>query len=181
MAGPIPSHLNTMSDAYPRLLVISPHFDDAVFSCGAMLAANRDAGVCTVFSGCPESTVSTSWDVQCGFDDASHAMQERILEDDRALKILGSRPARAGFLDAQYVSYGTERTCQAKAQVLHSVICEHAPYTLLIPLGLYTRTMSSCIRQVAMRGWSIRPSIASLTRTFYTAASTAFCKHASRS
>jgi len=35
-----------MSETSPRLFIVSPHFDDAVFSCGALLAAHPDAAVC---------------------------------------------------------------------------------------------------------------------------------------
>ena len=38
-----------------RLLVISPHFDDTVFSCGHLLAAAPGAVVVTVFGGRPET------------------------------------------------------------------------------------------------------------------------------
>ncbi|SAK96023.1 LmbE family protein [Caballeronia arationis] len=84
------------------ILVISPHFDDAVFSCGAWIASNSNAVVCTVFAGCPDTRVATDWDHQCGFSDARQAMRERIAEDDRALELLGATGERLNFLDAQY-------------------------------------------------------------------------------
>ncbi|MDR5780666.1 PIG-L family deacetylase [Caballeronia sp. LZ065] len=85
-----------------RLLVISPHLDDAVFSCGALLAAGTDALVCTVFAGTPEMPMVTGWDTACGFSDAHQAMEARRAEDIAALEILGARARHLSFLDSQY-------------------------------------------------------------------------------
>jgi LmbE family N-acetylglucosaminyl deacetylase len=126
-----------MSEARPHLLVVSPHFDDAVFGCGALLAAHRGSVVCTVFSGCPPGHVSTDWDRQCGFENAAQAMEERLHEDERALEILDSHGERAGFLDAQYASYGVAATRQTIAHKLDTSVRRHSPDILLMPLGLF--------------------------------------------
>jgi LmbE family N-acetylglucosaminyl deacetylase len=147
-----------MSETYSRLLVVSPHLDDAVFSCGAVLAANRGAVVCTIFSGCPEQQVSTDWDSHCGFTDARSAMRARLGEDGRALAILASIPERAGFLDAQYVPYGTEATRHAIAQSLDSIIRQHAPQTLLMPFGLY-HSDHELVHLACCDAWLEHPSL----------------------
>lgn len=129
-----------MPDTLPRLLVVSPHFDDAVFSCGAMLAAQPGAVVYTVFSGCPSDKVTTDWDLHCGFDDAAHAMRVRSLEDDRALDVLNAVPDRGGFLDAQYVPFVPPTqapTQQAISQALDRALRRHSARTLVIPFGLF--------------------------------------------
>jgi LmbE family N-acetylglucosaminyl deacetylase len=120
-----------------RILVISPHFDDAVFSCGAWIASSANALVCTVFAGCPDADVATGWDRQCGFSDARQAMRERIAEDDRALHMLGATGERLNFMDAQYVSHGEAPTVDAIERALCTIIRSRKPATLLIPLGLY--------------------------------------------
>jgi LmbE family N-acetylglucosaminyl deacetylase len=128
-----------MSDIFARPLVVSPHFDDAVFSCGAMLAAHPGAVVYTVFSGCPAADVTTQWDLRCGFDNATRAMQARSLEDDRALDILAAVPERGDFLDAQYVPFvplAHAPTQEAIAQALDHALRLHGARTLVIPLGL---------------------------------------------
>jgi LmbE family N-acetylglucosaminyl deacetylase len=121
-----------------RILVISQHFDDAVFSCGAWIASNSNAVVCTVFAGCPDTRVATDWDHQCGFSDARQAMRERIAVDDRALELLGATGERLNFLDAQYVPYGdAPTTVNTVERVLCTIIRSSEPATLVIPLGLY--------------------------------------------
>lgn len=124
-------------DEASRILVISPHFDDAVFSCGAWIASIGGARVCTVFAGCPDADVATDWDRQCGFSDARQAMRERIAEDDRALEVLGATGERLNFLDAQYVPYGDAPTVDAVERALGTIIRSSEPATLVIPLGLY--------------------------------------------
>ncbi|SAL38345.1 LmbE family protein [Caballeronia udeis] len=129
-----------MSNTFARPLVISPHFDDAVFSCGATLAAHPGTVVYTVFSGCPASDVTTDWDRHCGFDNAAQAMQARSLEDDRALDVLNAVPDRGDFLDAQYVPSAPRvhaPTQQAIARALDRALRRHAAHTLVIPFGLY--------------------------------------------
>ena len=59
-------------------VVISPHLDDAVFSCGDWLATHPGAIVMTVFAGVPrDGALHTEWDNRCGFADASHAILAR--------------------------------------------------------------------------------------------------------
>ena len=54
------------------MLVISPHLDDAVLSCGALLAAHRGAVVATVFAGVPrDPRQRTEWDARSGVADAA--------------------------------------------------------------------------------------------------------------
>ena len=68
------------------VLVISPHFDDAIFSCGALLAAHHGSRTVTVFGGAPETPVSTTWDQEAGFADSNQAVAARRLEDAQAAR-----------------------------------------------------------------------------------------------
>ncbi|SAK56762.1 PIG-L deacetylase family protein [Caballeronia ptereochthonis] len=119
-----------------RTIVISPHLDDAVFSCGAMLAASPGAVVCTVFTGAPRAALVTDWDTQCGFANAHQAMRARRAEDVAALEILGARAAHLGFLDSQYAQ-GRTNTAREIAAAIRNVIRECTCDTLFIPLGLF--------------------------------------------
>jgi LmbE family N-acetylglucosaminyl deacetylase len=123
-----------MSETSPRLFVVSPHFDDAVFGCGALLATHPDAAVCTVFAGAPEHDMSTPWDKQSGFSGAHEAIRMRAAEDDRALEVLDAIPVRMPFLDAQYLNSPTVSTLAA---ALEEVIYGSTANTLLMPLGLF--------------------------------------------
>lgn len=121
-------------NAQSRLLVISPHLDDAVLSCGLLLAANPEAVVCTVFTARPEKNQSTDWDRASGFADAFEAIEARKAEDVRALTLLGARAFHLPFCDAQYHSSPSHETLVA---ALGRALVEMKPATVVIPLGLF--------------------------------------------
>ncbi|CAL8480658.1 PIG-L family deacetylase [Caballeronia sp. S22] len=123
-----------MPQAARRLLVLSPHLDDAVFSCGAMLAASPGATVCTVFAGTPDDALVTDWDLQCGFANAHEAMHARRAEDAAALDVLAARAVHLRFLDAQYANSSTTKEI---ASAIRDAIGAGDFDTLLIPLGLF--------------------------------------------
>jgi LmbE family N-acetylglucosaminyl deacetylase len=153
-----------MSDTFTRPLVMSPHFDDAVFSCGAMLAAHPGAGVYTVFSGRPAADVTTEWDVHCGFDNATRAMHARSLEDDRALDVLAAVPDRGDLLDAQYVPFvpaAHAPTQEAIAQALDQALRRHGARTLVIPFGLF-HSDHELVHRACADLWRANPSLACL-------------------
>jgi LmbE family N-acetylglucosaminyl deacetylase len=151
-----------MSDTFARPLIISPHFDDAVFSCGAMIDEHPGAVVYTVFSGCPASDVTTDWDRHCGFDNAAHAMHERSQEDDRALNLLAAVPDRGNFLDAQYVPSAPPAhapTQDAIAQALDRALRRHAARTLVIPFGLF-HSDHELVHRACIDVWHAHPELA---------------------
>lgn len=123
-----------MSETSPRLFVVSPHFDDAVFSCGALLAAHPDAAVCTVFAAPPEQEMHTEWDQKSGFADADQAIHARTLEDDRALEVLEAIPLRMPFRDDRYFD---SPSISRLAAALEETIYRSTANTLLMPLGLH--------------------------------------------
>ena len=88
-------------------VVLSPHLDDGVLSCGAALAACADAGspatVLTVFTGEPEPPLSAeavAFHRRCGLGD--DAVASRVVEDERALQVVGATPIHLGIQDALY-------------------------------------------------------------------------------
>ncbi|HVW53537.1 MAG TPA: PIG-L family deacetylase [Trinickia sp.] len=120
-------------DAAP-CLVISPHLDDAVFSCGMLLASRPGTVVCTVFCGEPTPPMHTPWDSSAGHRDSSEAMRARIAEDERALAILDARAIRLPFLDSQY---GGTPSAQEIASGLADVWLHLGTPPLVAPLGLH--------------------------------------------
>ncbi|MFP3566324.1 PIG-L deacetylase family protein [Paraburkholderia sp. SIMBA_030] len=134
-----------MSETSPRLFIVSPHFDDAVFSCGALLAAHPDAAVCTVFAAPPEHQMHTERDEQSGFKDARQAVHTRTLEDNRALEVLDAIPLRMPFRDGQYLDSPSIATLAA---ALEETIYRSTANTLLMPLGLdhadHERAFEAC-------------------------------------
>jgi LmbE family N-acetylglucosaminyl deacetylase len=115
-------------------MVVSPHFDDAVFSCGAWIAANPGTVVCTIFGGTPEATLQTEWDRQCGFDDSREAMNERVYENKAAVAVLSAVPVHFPFLDAQY---GMPPSETAVFTALTDAVKQHTVDILVMPLGLF--------------------------------------------
>jgi LmbE family N-acetylglucosaminyl deacetylase len=77
-----------------RLVVVSPHLDDAVLSLGATIAHAAQSGakveILTVFACAPDSNAPTDdWDRKSGFATEGEAAQQRRREDAAACAILG--------------------------------------------------------------------------------------------
>ena len=110
-----------------RTLVVSPHLDDAVLSCGEFLSAASDATVVTVFAGMPaDCGVSTDYDRQCGFVSAEHAMRTRWQEDRAALATLGVELMHLPCVDSQYAPLpDIERLAGVFEQTLVAVSYTH--------------------------------------------------------
>jgi len=86
-----------------QITVISPHLDDAVFSCGSLLAGSLDALVITVFAGIPDPCVKApAWDKAAGFTSGHQAVLARRKEDAESMRRLGARGAWLHFWDGQY-------------------------------------------------------------------------------
>lgn len=87
-----------------RLVVLSPHLDDAVFSLGATIArasaAGTDVKVLTVFGNDAQSEHPPSqWDLACGFESEGGAARARREEDRRACDVVGAEPVWLPFHD----------------------------------------------------------------------------------
>jgi LmbE family N-acetylglucosaminyl deacetylase len=164
-----------------RLVVLSPHLDDAVLSLGGTIARASRAGtevtVVTVFAGDPESTAEAGeWDTMCGFSTAGEAARERRREDARACEILGAVPEWLPFPDIDYVR--GERKDQIWPALARSLtgadfvfvpgfplehpdhawlmclVLEHVPATMALGLGLYVEQPYADMR-VLGRGYSL--------------------------
>ncbi len=98
-----------------RVIVISPHLDDAVLSLGASIAAATRAGisvtVLTVFAGNEASHAEAGpWDAKSGFSTEADAAGQRRLEDRAACAVVGASTRWLPFADEQYLRGGDERT-----------------------------------------------------------------------
>jgi LmbE family N-acetylglucosaminyl deacetylase len=117
------------------LVIFSPHLDDAVLSCGALMAKNPGSVVATVFAGTPrDSDEPGDWDVQCEFGSATEAMDTRKREDRNALALLSAELDHGPVLDEQY-RIPTNRSQQIRNYV-RRVLDECQPSSVFIPLGL---------------------------------------------
>jgi LmbE family N-acetylglucosaminyl deacetylase len=118
-----------------KLLVISPHLDDAAFSCGELLACKRDAIVVTMFSGTPSSSLPlTPWDETAGFAGSRDAMLQRREEDRHAMELLHVSPVWLDFLDSQY---DDPPGAHDLAAAIAAQVDAHHPDTVMLPAGLF--------------------------------------------
>jgi LmbE family N-acetylglucosaminyl deacetylase len=131
--APQPTTRTPRSHAAP-FFVVSPHLDDAVFSCGMLLASHPGSIVCTVFCGAPVPPRQTPWDRLSGHRDSSDALRARIDEDERALAIVGAQALRLPFLDSQY---GETPPITDIVRALTHAWLESGCARLVAPLGLY--------------------------------------------
>jgi len=123
-----------MDDNRAPCFVVSPHLDDAVFSCGMLLATHPGSVVCTVFAGEPPTRQVTQWDRASGFADSHEAMHTRWREDQQALARCGASAVHLRFLDSQYASL------PAAADVADAIAAawrQSGIRRLVVPLGLY--------------------------------------------
>lgn len=135
------------------LTVISPHLDDAVFSCGCLIAASPQTVVVTALAGVPEvDTKLTDWDRAAGFNSCQQAVLQRRQEDARALALLGATPAWLDCLDGQYDKHQTPELI-LKALVRCAAI--HRGGTIVVPMGLFHSdhilVNRACMMMVMMR------------------------------
>ena len=98
-----------------RVLVVSPHSDDAVLSLGAAIAswARRGARVelLTAFALDPDSQAPAGgWDARAGFATEGAAAAGRRAEDVAACAILGAIPSWLPFGSVDYERHGDEIT-----------------------------------------------------------------------
>ncbi|WP_454710164.1 PIG-L deacetylase family protein [Cupriavidus nantongensis] len=122
-------------DLAAAVTVISPHLDDAVFSCGGLIAAARAARVVTVFAGVPPASMpAPDWDQAAGFASAEQAVLSRRREDNHALTMLGAHAVWLEFWDSQY---GRRYTPQQLADALHTVLLTQTEGVVVAPLGLF--------------------------------------------
>lgn len=99
-----------------RLLIVSPHLDDAVLSVGATISAltrqRSSVVVCTIFAGEPVgpfSQIADGFHEDCGL--TGNPIKPRKLEDFAALSILGADAVHLSFLDAVYRKHGGDWLC----------------------------------------------------------------------
>lgn len=117
-----------------KVLVISPHFDDAVLSVGQFLAGRPNADVLTVFGGKPTPpVVEWRYDQSRGFKSPDEAVDARRAEDKAALDVLGAHQFVLDIPDGQY------QEGHSLADIQNGILAQAATenYEFIVaPLGL---------------------------------------------
>lgn len=119
------------------LVIASPHFDDAVLSCGQLMAGRPDCVIATVFAHWPveRSGMLTDFDQRSGFASATQAVTERRIEDDLAARVLNASTRRCSFVDDQYRG-GAGADVDGIVGALLGIVSDTNAAQLVAPLGL---------------------------------------------
>jgi LmbE family N-acetylglucosaminyl deacetylase len=86
-----------------RVLIVSPHLDDAALSCAALLDRPERSDVLTVFAGSPDPPCQGHWDEITGFANSKEALATRLEEEQAALASSVRELRWLELLDAQYL------------------------------------------------------------------------------
>lgn len=124
--------------AMARLVVVSPHFDDAVQGAGLLLARHPGATVVTVFAGRPPTYPDpvSEWDALGGFAAGDDVVARRRDEDVAALTIVGAVPRWLDFADHQYLDGDERATPEDVANALRAALVDLDPTAVFVPFGL---------------------------------------------
>jgi LmbE family N-acetylglucosaminyl deacetylase len=118
------------------LLVMSPHLDDGVLSCGKVLAAHPGSVVLTVFAGGRvDWSDVTDWDRLSGFRPGVDVVAARRLEDEKALARLDAFPRWLEWPQGTYASGPLDRS--AVVDDIAAAIEEVDPDMVAMPLGVH--------------------------------------------
>jgi LmbE family N-acetylglucosaminyl deacetylase len=90
-----------------RVLVLSPHLDDAMLSCWHLLTGPDEVTVLNVFAGAPEAGFVAWWDRLTGASDSAERMRERRAEDHQAFERVAASSEQLDLLDEQYRRNGS--------------------------------------------------------------------------
>lgn len=109
-------------------VILSPHLDDAVWSCFAILSGDAPVEVATIFAGIPPAEPGW-WDRQCGITDSAEHVRNRRAEDTAVLASLGRHARHLPLLDDQYrdAPVPAERVVEELVRELPAVSRAYAP------------------------------------------------------
>jgi LmbE family N-acetylglucosaminyl deacetylase len=124
--------------AFERIVVVSPHFDDAAMGAGHLLASYDDSTVITVLAGRPPAypEVPSEWDALGGFVSGDDVVAVRREEDLAAMEVLASDHRWLEFADHQYLEPAARPTPAEVAPELGATIASLNPTAVFFPMGL---------------------------------------------
>lgn len=128
-------------DTLARIVVVSPHFDDAAMGAGLLLlrhAGISETTVVTVFAGPPPAYPEepTEWDALGGFRAGDDVVALRREEDRAAMAVLGAAPVWLEFADHQYLAPGDRTPAAEVAGALEEAVTRAGPTAVFVPMGL---------------------------------------------
>jgi LmbE family N-acetylglucosaminyl deacetylase len=124
--------------AFERIVVVSPHFDDAAMGAGHLLGSYPNTTVITVLAGRPPAypEVPSDWDTLGGFVAGDDVVAARRTEDLAAMAVLESDHRWLEYADHQYLEPADRPTPEEVAPVLGATIAELGATAVFLPMGL---------------------------------------------
>jgi LmbE family N-acetylglucosaminyl deacetylase len=124
--------------ALDRVMVVSPHFDDAALGAAHLLGTYPGSTVVTVCGGRPPvyPDPPTEWDALGGFETGDDVVALRREEDRRAMEVLGADPVWLEFVDHQYLDTRDRARPEQIADALAAVIDARRPTAVFVPMGI---------------------------------------------
>ena len=126
------------ASTWDRVLVVSPHFDDAALGAAHLLGSYPGSTVITVLAGRPAAYPDevTPWDAASGFAAGDDVVGARRREDRAAMASLGAEPVWLDFADCQYLSPAERPTAEDVAPALEEAVVAAGPSAVFLPMGL---------------------------------------------
>jgi LmbE family N-acetylglucosaminyl deacetylase len=121
-----------------RVVVCSPHFDDAALGAANLLLGHPGSTVITLFGGRPPRYPDppTEWDALGGFTSGDDVVGLRREEDRAAMAVLGAQPVWLDFVDYQYLEPDGRAEPKEVAVALESALDDLRPTAVFLPMGL---------------------------------------------
>ena len=142
MATPAPPDMRDWGTLEPgeldRIVIVSPHLDDAVLGCSTLMAAHPGATVVTVFAGRPDDypVPMQHWDSLCGFVEGDEVHVARRAEDAAALALLEATPVWLDFVEHSYLERADWVRPEAIVDRLEAAVRDLDPTAVFAPFGL---------------------------------------------
>jgi len=121
-----------------RIVVVSPHFDDAVLGAAHVLSTYPGSTVITVLAGRPPAYPAepSEWDADGGFVAGDDVVAVRREEDRAAMALLEATPVWLEFPDHQYLEPDQRPTPEDVAPALAQAVTDAGATSVFFPLGI---------------------------------------------
>jgi hypothetical protein len=134
-------------DRGKRLVFFSPHFDDAVGSCGGLIAHLVGKGleiwVTTIFAGMCQTPLSAFAEELQGFWGVDNAVESRRSENDLACGVLRASVRNYDFIEAVYRTNGVKHLYSTEEELFATLCSEDAD----LPLRLCEYVEADCAKE----------------------------------
>ncbi len=121
-----------------RIVIVSPHLDDAVLGCSYLLAAHPGAVVVTAFAGRPAEYPDPPghWDALGGFGPGDEVHVARRAEDRAALAMFDAEPVWLDFVEHSYLPREEWVRPAEVVDALDAAVRAARPSAVFAPFGL---------------------------------------------